>query len=354
MQFRQKADNIYVVRPRHWGHRLNYFPPLEKAQSAALAEQLASLAGKLGLRDPIFFHCNTGRLRHLCTEMKKRFFSVYLRLDYYDSDSDYFAQVSDATLAIPRSIFHKLKAKFGAKVKLMPQAVELGLFEVSSHDAGPARAKLAEIPRPRLGYLGPARDRLNTPLLLALLREHPQWHMVSIGDPAVPLPNAHALPKVDPEGLAGYVREFDVGFLPYDCGNEQWLHCVPLKLFEYFALGLPVVSAPLINLGEYEDLIYFGDTPESMAPAIKAALDEPADSPKRSKRMQVAREHSIESLGRVLRDALRLPVHAPSFGEESCEEGESCSLEQPRLVASSLAAPWRSQPRRAGPGSTTC
>jgi glycosyltransferase involved in cell wall biosynthesis len=81
--------------------------------------------------------------------------------------------------------------------------------------------------------------------------------------------------------------------MPYDCGIPKNLHCVPLKLFDYFACGMPVVSTRIVFLQEYEDLVYLGSTADELADAISQALTEPADSPKRGRRIAVAREHSI-------------------------------------------------------------
>jgi glycosyltransferase involved in cell wall biosynthesis len=317
VQLGEVAKNVYVMRPRHWGHRLNYFPPLQKMQAKALAGQMTRFASTLGLRDPIFLYCNLGRVGPVCSEMKRKFFSVYLRVDYIESNADYFAEISDATLAIPRSVFHKLKAKFGAKVKLIPQGVDLALLNPDPANLARGAAEMASIPGPHLGYLGPPNRRLNGPVLSALLQAHPEWHFVSTESCPVPLPNAHAVPRVSPQELVGYLYGFDVGFLPYDCHDEQWLHCVPLKLFEYFALGMPVVSTPLLNLWEYEDLIYFGDTAEELAVAIQAALNEPPDSPKRQKRMEVARSHSLENLAQVLRQVLPLDEGGKATHEDA-------------------------------------
>jgi hypothetical protein len=94
--------------------------------------------------------------------------------------------------------------------------------------------------------------------------------------------------------------------MPYYCYDEQALHCVPLKLLDYFAFGIPVVSTPIVHLWDYEDLIYFGDTAEELALAVKAALSEPIDSPKRTARVEIARKHSLESLALALRQCLDL------------------------------------------------
>jgi Glycosyl transferases group 1 len=160
---------------------------------------------------------------------------------------------------------------------------------------------LAAIPRPRLGYAGAPYGRLNTAVLLESLERHREWSFVSFGrTPAVRLPNAQALPWQTPEGLARCVAAFDVGFMPYDCSDAALYNGMPLKMFDYFALGLPVVATPLLHLREYKDLVYLGETAEELERAVEAALEEPLDSPKRQKRKGVAEAHSMEALGRIL------------------------------------------------------
>lgn len=79
---------------------------------------------------------------------------------------------------------------------------------------------------------------------------------------------------------------------------------MPLKVFDYFNAGIPVVSTPIVNLWEYSDTIYFGDTAEELAASIELALHEPADSPRKSLRKNIAKRQSIsalaESLSRIL------------------------------------------------------
>ena len=102
------------------------------------------------------------------------------------------------------------------------------------------------------------------------------------------------------------MSSFDVGVMPYDCFDEKNLHCSPLKLFDYFLAGIPVVSTPILSLSEYPDLIYFGETAEEFSRAIEKALTEPVTSPKRQQRVEAARGHSTEVLGKRLAEVLNL------------------------------------------------
>jgi hypothetical protein len=73
---------------------------------------------------------------------------------------------------------------------------------------------------------------------------------------------------------------------------------------DYFAQGKAVVSTSIINLREFSDTIYFGDDADQLCRAIQSALDEPPDSPLKSKRVAIARENSIETLADVLAEVL--------------------------------------------------
>ena len=163
------------------------------------------------------------------------------------------------------------------------------------------------IPRPRLGYLGPIFARLNLGMLREVLSANPQWNFVYFGHSNdLPLANAYAMGWHPPEKLPGFVASFDVGIMPYDCFEEKNLHCSPLKLYDYFLAGTPVVATPILELLEFRDLIYFGESPREFSSAIEAALQEPPDSAKRLRRMEVARAHSTEALGQRLEEVLRI------------------------------------------------
>jgi hypothetical protein len=65
-----------------------------------------------------------------------------------------------------------------------------------------------------------------------------------------------------------------------------------------------VVATPILELREFGDLVYFGDTAKELEQAVTLALNEPADSPKRQRRIEIARNHSIENLADALLKAL--------------------------------------------------
>lgn len=306
---REVGTRIHSLQLRFVSSRLNAVPGVPNLQASMLRRQIQAGAKELGLRDPLFLYAWLGGLFPLCTQMKLNHFVVHICMDHsvsVDPHYDRFVEASDKTLAIPKSSFHKFRAKFGDKVEIIPQVGDFTrLTRISGEDDAEPVA-FAGIPRPRLGFFGNAHN-LNLPVLQSLLAAHPNWQFVSSGkERAVPLSNSHSIPWANFKDLRRSLLSIDVGFMPYNCYDEERLHGVPLKLLEYFALGLPVVSTPLIHLWEYKDLIYFGDTAEELSSAVKEALNEPFDSPKRTTRIEIASCHSIENLAEALRGCLPL------------------------------------------------
>jgi glycosyltransferase involved in cell wall biosynthesis len=300
------AKNVYRFVPEYLGGKLRFVPGVGDLQWKMVAKQILGNAKALNLKDPLFLYSHIDRMTPLCDEMKAAGIPlVHICMDYPEMYQYELIAVSDQTLVIPRSVFCKLRSKFGEKIQWIPQSIHLPAENSSSSESPPESAAPGSIPRPRLGYLGPIFARVNLPLLREVLRSHPDWQFICFGGAEdLRLPNAHNSKWLSPEAIPSFTAALDVGVMPYDCFEEKNLHCVPLKLFDYLLAGLPVVATPVISLWEFSDLIYLGDTSEDFSRALREALEEPANSPKRKLRQDVARAHSTEELGRRLEEIL--------------------------------------------------
>lgn len=309
---REVSAGVHAFTPEYLGGKFATMPVLGDQQWKGVARQIHEQANALGLKQPVFVYSHVEGMEPLCREMRALGSKlVHICMDYPEPYQYELISISDRTLVIPGSVYAKLRAKYGEKIHAIPQSIHLapGSASRGSDQAVSAKetepAPLGQVPRPRLGYLGPVYARLNLALVRDVLTAHPDWQFVCFGDTsALPLPNVHGIEWRKPEELPRFVASFDVGVMPYDCFDEKNLHCVPLKLFDYFLAGLPVVSTPVLSLTEFSDLIYFGDTPATFARAIEAALAEAASSAKREKRTQIALAHSTEALGERLDQVL--------------------------------------------------
>jgi len=300
------AENVEGFAPMMAGHRLNAFPLARKWQAGLLVKQVLDRARMTNIVRPVVLYPHGGWVVPFARELKRRNIpSVYVCMDHVEkAENEALADAADLVLVIPRTMYDQLKSRFGDKVCKLPQfGPELAM--PGSEASSEALTRVKQIPRPRLGYLGLPSFRIHGRLLGELLTMHPGLHFVACGPvPGLQLPNLHDLGWIGPRELAAVCGQIDVGFMPYDCTRNFNLHCVPLKLFDYFAAGLPVVSTPIISLWEYRDLVYLGDTAEELAEGVRKALAEPPDDPRREKRRQIARAHAPDKLARLLNTLL--------------------------------------------------
>jgi glycosyltransferase involved in cell wall biosynthesis len=96
------------------------------------------------------------------------------------------------------------------------------------------------------------------------------------------LPNVHLLGRRPYSALPGYCKAFDVALLPF-VKNELTEYANPLKLREYLAAGLPVVSTdiPEARALEHRGILLANDL-DDFPTLVARALEDPGPSRARS------------------------------------------------------------------------
>lgn len=114
----------------------------------------------------------------------------------------------------------------------------------------PAADRIAALPRPRVVYTGTIDDRLERPLVETTAALAGSVIMIGYpGDtPTVEwlrsLDRVHVFDPVGQDELAAMVQACDAGMIPHR--DDPCIRAMsPLKLYEYLAAGLPVVSVDL-------------------------------------------------------------------------------------------------------------
>jgi glycosyltransferase involved in cell wall biosynthesis len=183
-----------------------------------------------------------------------------------------------ADLVVTTSMaLQEAKSPLNPHTVLVTHGVDYEHFARAMADDLPAPADLRDIPRPRLGFFGLVRDWVDLDLVAAVARARPAWHVVLIGDSTVDLApyrgvaNMHFLGRKSYDELPAYCRQFDVGLIPFKV-NELTRAVNPIKLREYLAAGLPVVSTPMPEVRLYDHLIEIADTPETFTAAVERIL----------------------------------------------------------------------------------
>lgn len=303
---REVHPGVMRFVPRFVSDRANLLPGARALQMKWISRQIAERADELGLERPLFLYNHLSGQFQIAEEMKRRGeYLVHVCQDYPEPGLMEHVALSDQTLVTQKVAFDILRPKFGDKVSLIPDAVEVSESSSPAHRS--TASDLNDVPRPRLGYLGSAQQRLNKPLIKEIFERHPEWHFVSFGsEPVVPLPNVHAVRWHAHTEVHELVDAFDIGFMPYDCANALSFHCLPLKRLDYFSVGLPVVSTPILCMAELGNMVYTGGNCDELSEAIRAALAEPPDDPRRDLRKRYALAHSISNLANRFREVLPL------------------------------------------------
>jgi glycosyltransferase involved in cell wall biosynthesis len=224
---------------------------------------------------------------------------------------DRFAARADLVLASAPALAERMR-RLAEHVVYAPNVADTALFARALED-GPADPALAALPHPRIVFTGAVvATKLDLGLLEAVARARPAWTFALVGpvgpgDPSTDvsalraLPNLHLLGPRRYEELPAVLRTADAGLVPYAI-NPLTRSIFPMKVYEYLAAGLPVVSTPLPALDGVGDVVTAGDPPGVVAALERALAGDTAEA--RGARSQRARGHSwdarLEEIGSYL------------------------------------------------------
>lgn len=205
---------------------------------------------------------------------------------------------ADVSIASSRPLADHLSQLGARKVIYWPNPADVDQFLPLSTRSMPHRD------RPQIGFIGAIQEhKVDIQLVIDMAHLRPGWDFVLVGPVGLglqqsgmqdmrwpvnvrfPGPIAHdQLPLV----LAG----FDVGLIPY-CINDYTRSVFPMKVFEYLAAGLGVVSTPLPSIvGEVEH-IEFADSATAMITSLEKLLNADLNTAEaRSQRAEYASAHS--------------------------------------------------------------
>ncbi|HEX2659493.1 MAG TPA: glycosyltransferase [Polyangia bacterium] len=293
---KEVEPNIFVLNPL----AIPVFgvPAMQIVNRQLLRYQVLRAMAKLGFQRPInwVFNPSAGvvagalgeeRLIYYCVDEFTAFEGLPPQMVEIEDD---LCRRADLVVVSAQRLYDR-KIKKNPRTVLVRHGVDFEHFRKALDPATEVPPEIANLPRPVLGYFGlMAADWIDLDLLVAVAKHFSTGSLVLLGKVTTDLSRLTALPNVHLLGrkpfgtLPAYSKGFDVGLNPFPI-NEVTLNSNPLKVREYLAAGLPVVSTRIPEV-EVLPQCQIGDTPAQYIAEIEKALTRPGPRAERSETMR--------------------------------------------------------------------
>lgn len=280
--------------------------------AASISRSYTKLAAEFRITDPIIittFPCAVDFVNNVRSALKIYYcvddWTRYPGLDsmLWEAMENELLESIDGFIATSRDL--GAKCPQSCRSLYLPHGVDFAHF----HGAAAQRQTVPEMERihkPIVGFFGVIAEWINLDIVGTLSRAFPNVSFVLIGPAAVSLTSVtdcanvyHLGPKAY-EDLPRYARYFDVGIIPFAM-NKLTEAVNPLKLLEYYALGLPVLATRLPELERADGPLWLAVTEDEFRRELQHALDYARNS-SGEHAVQVAQGNSWERRAQDLSD----------------------------------------------------
>ncbi len=224
-----------------------------------------------------------------------------------DIEEDLFRR-SDVVIVSAEKLYGS-KKQFNSNTHIIRHGTDWHHFRTALDAATKIPGEIAGLPRPIIGFHGLLADWVDFDLIKKTAEHFKTGSVVLIGKIAVDaeekvkvldeVENIHFLGRKPYAELPAYCKGFDVALNPFTI-NELTLAANPLKVREYLAAGLPVVSTDIPEVRVLADCLV-GEDHEDFIAKIEMALAAPRD---RETVSDAIRQESWEAKVGELRDIL--------------------------------------------------
>ena len=256
---REVEPNIFVLNPLAFPSYGNNV--IRGVNQRFLARQVRKAMRRLGFENVMnmVFNPAAGMIAGRLGESKV----IYYCVDEYTAftgasrglkeiENDLFRR-ADVVIVSAERLFES-KKHFNPNTFVIRHGTDWKHFRTALDPQLPIPPDIADLPKPIIGFHGLLADWVDYELIKGLAEHFSSGSVVLIGKVAVDaerkikildsVPNIHLLGRKPYADLPAYCKAFDVAINPFEI-NELTLAANPLKVREYLAAGLPVVSTDI-------------------------------------------------------------------------------------------------------------
>ncbi|MCU7496367.1 MAG: glycosyltransferase family 1 protein [Ignavibacteria bacterium] len=241
-------------------------------------------------------------VHYICLDDYSHFKGAFKRLVEFENS---LLEKADSCFAVSETLINSRKTPKG-NPHYLPQGVDLEHFNMQCRKIPEA---LKGIRKPVIGYFGIVAPLwTNISLIIRAAKEYPEYEFLIIGRVEMDISGFNAagnikyIGEVPYSDLPDYAKLFDVGIIPFE-ENNLTRACNPIKLYEYLAMGIPVVSTDLTEVRKFSDLVFIAKSEDEFIRLIKTAVED-STAERNQARSQRAMEYSWKAVTEKITDVI--------------------------------------------------
>jgi hypothetical protein len=246
---------------------------------------------------------------------------VYDIVDFYTSPDSrinkilyfqkkYLLKKANIITAISNSLIKNYqKILPNIKINLVPQG--FNLIKKTNPNIHPEIENIKKLSN-KIGFIGGINNRLDFQLLFDLIAQTPKYNYIFVGPLGYDLnvsskpvdklakklfsfKNVTHINLIPKSQIGQFINTFDVTIIPYDVKDDFNRLCYPMKLFEYFTAGKPVLSTPIEELKNFPDLVFSSPKALDWKIYLDNIFSKPWPKSKKILSQQLAKDNSWEN-----------------------------------------------------------
>lgn len=301
----------------------NSFAPWRRLNEAMFRRHVRQEADRLGMREPVLWlnphyavhmagHMGECSVVYDVTDDWTALTQSQRHADLVRAQDDALCRRADATIVCSTRLY-EMKRPIARRLHLVQNGVDAAHYRQVSAGEGPVPARAAAWQKPVWGYTGTVHpDRVDVDLIEGVAKRMTSGTIALVGPDMLRDDERDRLVRTGRVVFAGpvpylelpqWMRVFDVCITPHRVSPfTESLN--PIKLWEYLAVGKPIVSTDVAGFRDHPEFVTIATGPDPFLAALAEALSEPLGLSRR--RRELARQHSwasrVDAIEQILED----------------------------------------------------